>query len=56
MTVLTGRGDGTFQKPVAYTTGKNPAALMSAWDAGLRDIARQISAEYAKARSTDGGR
>jgi hypothetical protein len=33
--------------------GKTPDDLMAAWDKDLRDIMDQISADYAKANSTD---
>ncbi len=35
-------------------TARTPAALMTAWDAGLRDIMTQILSDYAKANSNDG--
>jgi cholesterol transport system auxiliary component len=35
---------------------RNAAALMAAWDADLREIMEDISSDYAKANSNDGGR
>jgi hypothetical protein len=41
---------GTHETPLAR---KTPEALMSAWDADLREIMDEIKSEYAKANSTE---